>query len=182
MGEKLYFNQGVARRKQIYEWFEENVYTDAFLIVKLKEVRNEVIQGDLNTAFNEFNQITRYFVNHQTKFLIGYIIEENQIRFGYDRIDRDLFNGVMSGTLRSRKKRLTRHVKRQRVTTKSIKDFERERRIAKPIIYGIDPSGKRRQAKVQRVVVRQHVQVRLRDKKTGRFLKQTKAFKKRIKS
>lgn len=177
-GERTYYDKGSARKKQIYEWYLEEVFRDSFLRSQLAEVKILISQNKLKEAFDLFNLITQYFVNEQDT--LGYIIYHTRLKFGKDVIDRDLFNGVMKKSLMNNKRRLTSKVARRPVRKADINEFVDTKKevTKKPVRYGFTKKGERKRGKIEFVVVKQVTQPRLRDVKTGRFLKASKSVKK----
>ncbi len=182
MVNEIYFNKGQKRKEQIYNWFVDNINSDPSLNSRLNEVKITLSSRDIEGATQQFKELVLAFNGSGIENTLAYLIESNIERFGINIIIRDLFKGVLGRTLRQvriSQARIDRS-KLPRARTKTVQELSREIKIKKvKRTFGL-AKQKRKLATVKTVIIKGKPQLRLVDKKTGRFLSFTKSFRKQV--
>lgn len=169
-----YYNQGLHRKNQIYNWLNETINDDSFLRLKFREIIILIKTDKINLAANQFKELIEYIVTNQGEFRIGYIIEKNFV-FGKNRIILDLFRGIIS---KYNIKRTVKKVTLKPITQKTVKEYiSKSKKIRK--YYG-KVGNKRREVIISPILKKDKVIYIATDKKTGKFLKPIGEAKKRI--
>lgn len=134
----------------------------------LKQIQLLILNDQQLKAVNKFR---RLIDDVSIEIPFSYIVREGRIL------------EFMSMVLKERMPKLSRkQILKQVKTLEKVKTTRR--RISREKgkrIFGINKKGKRSLARFEILTVKRKPSVRLRDVKTGKFLKQTKSFKKRFK-
>lgn len=178
---RVWLIKGVRRKRQIYEMFTKAVYNHGlgFLI---KEVKLFLVNGEFQKALNRFEDLVidviKLYDSHGE--IIGYLIDENIHMFGKNAVIQDLFKNIMKPSA-TQKKKIPKRTKP--LKQKDLKEIIKEsKQLQTEFVYGIiTKTNKRIKADVNIITQEWGVQVSLRNPKTGRFVKQTKSFRKQLK-
>ncbi len=173
----LYFNKGLTRKKQIYEWFTDVVFANN-LGSKFRNVIQFGRLGQRKDALNEFTDIVKAIVEQrptrENGDTLGYLIDENISAFGSVSVVLDLFNGTV----------ITRTgiIPREKVVKKPVKKItiaEVKKELMENVFIGTDTREKQREQGILKV--RTNGTYYLQSKRTGRFLKLSESLRKELK-
>ncbi len=174
-----FLNAGHKRKKQVYGWFIEVIRDRSTLNQKYIRSKQLLLMNKPNESIQMFENLLTDIINRNPDnigLVIGYDIDN----FGFARVLRDLYNG----TVLPRVPIQIRQVKKTQIDKVEIEDFVKPAKKRKiKTVFGINKKGDRVKANIETLFIKKtkSSNLILRDTKTGRFLKQTRSFRKRLK-
>lgn len=165
------------RSEQIYNWFNDVVVANN-LTFFYQDIRDLLLNNKFNDAVDRFKELVfsiasgeHFGENGDT---LGYLIGLNQNKFGTNRVILDLFNGTVRVKFKIRRRAKETPKPIRETTIKQVTKEVEKKAIQR---FGINVKGKKEKVTIR---VRRNNTLYLQSKRTGKFLKWTKEFKKEV--
>lgn len=171
-----YFENGMERSAEgVYSWLLETISRDTFLNSSFNSVKILIATGKIKEATTEFKELVLFIGRNSGEFPVSYPINETMGKVGVNTVVLDLFNALLSSSLKAVKKKA---VKPSPVTEEDLDKVEKAFKKKKPpITFGVNKEGKRQRAIIRVVIIQNRPQTRLIDPITKRYLGWTKSFR-----
>lgn len=179
MSKHTYLDAGSKRKKQIYEWFKDIINKRRDLSNRLSHAKTLILSNNKSKSLETWKRILKEILEFNYEG-IGQVIQYDINKFGFSRVFSDTYAGIVVSGLKIPKPRLTK----ENVKTLKLKDLQQEVKQIRKKYYGYNTRTKKRIYTDVEILYNKKTQstmVKLRDPKTGYFLKQPESLKQKVK-
>lgn len=178
-----YIDKGYPRRKQIHGFFIEECGSNYILQNQLNKVLESMVIGNIKEAFKRLDYLV--LLHDRKGTTSGYLIMENINQFGKQVVLKDLAEGIFMLQLKSKVKRNLIEKAYVKRTSKTLDEFEKERKEdekKRKKTFGTTKDKEKKSGILVMIKkgIKQIPQLILVDKKTKKKLKPSKSMQKEI--